>query len=150
MSEMLIYQTPDFETRVEVTLEDDTVWMTQAQIVELFGSSKANISEHIAHILDSEELEADSTVRKFRTVRQEGRRKVEREMEYYNLDMIISVGYRVNSKRGTQFRIWANRILKEHLVNGYTLNRQRLSEKAEADCGGCFYLFLEPASTLIS
>lgn len=128
---IVIYQAPDGEASIEVTLEDDTVWLSQAQIVNLFGSSKANISEHIKNILISNELEEEATVRKTRTVRQEGKRQVSRELEQYNLDMIISIGYRVNSKRGTQFRIWANKILKEYLTNGYTLNEKALKEKAD-------------------
>lgn len=103
--EIILYQ-PDDAVKLEVRIEDETVWLTQAQIVELFQSSKANISEHIKNIYDSEELAVDSTVRKFRTVRMEGNRSVARTLEYYNLDMIISIGYRVNSKRGVQFRIW--------------------------------------------
>jgi len=112
-------------------LDQDTVWLTQAQIVALFESSKANISEHIKHIYRSGELDKEATVRNFRTVRQEGKRLINRELEHYSLDLILSVGYRVNSKRGTQFRIWANKILKEYLVKGYALNEKRLHEKTE-------------------
>lgn len=132
MSEIIIYKTNDNQVQIEVELDEDTVWLTQSQIVELFESSKGNISEHVKHIFKSNELTPDSTVRKIRTVRKEGKRSVARELEYYNLDMIISVGYRVNSMRGTQFRIWANRILKEHLVKGYTINEKRLKEQAES------------------
>ena len=96
-------RSPDSEVRLEVRLEDETVWLTQAQIVELFQSSKANISEHIKNIYEQGELDESSTVRDFRTVRQEGRRYVERVLTYYNLDAIISIGFRVNSKRGIQF-----------------------------------------------
>lgn len=131
MSEIIIYKTDDNQVQIEVELDEDTVWLTQSQIVELFESSKGNISEHVKHIFKSNELTPDSTVRKIRTVRKEGKRSVTRELEYYNLDMIISVGYRVNTLRGTQFRIWANRILKEHLVKGYTINEKRLKEQAE-------------------
>ena len=127
--EIVIYQSEDGSTAIEVNLENDTVWLNQAQIVELFDSSKANISEHIKHIFTSGELQEISTVRKFRTVRQEGSRKVQREIEHYNLDMIISIGYRVNSIRGTQFRIWANTILKDYLTKGYSLNEKRLKEQ---------------------
>lgn len=105
--EIILYQ-PDESVRMEVRIEDETVWLTQAQIVELFQSSKANISEHLKNIYKSEELIQSSTVRKFRTVRQEGNRQITRNLEYYNLDVIISVGYRVNTKRGIQFRQWAN------------------------------------------
>ena len=100
--EIILYQ-PDESVRMEVRIEDETVWLTQAQIVELFQSSKANISEHLKNIYKSEELIQSSTVRNFRTVRQ-----ITRNLEYYNLDVIISVGYRVNTKRGIQFRQWAN------------------------------------------
>ena len=103
-------------------LEDETVWLTQAQIVELFQSSKANISEHIKNIYEQGELDESSTVRDFRTVRQEGRRYVERVLTYYNLDAIISIGFRVNSKRGIQFRQWANKVLKEYLLKGHAVN----------------------------
>jgi prophage maintenance system killer protein len=128
---IVIYQLPDGQTTIEVTLDHDTVWLTQAQIVELFESSKANISEHIKNIFSTNELDQESTVRKFRTVRQEGKRQVVREIEHYNLDIIISIGYRVNSKRGTQFRIWANKVLKDYLVKGYALNEKQLNEQAQ-------------------
>ena len=124
--EIILYQ-PDEAIKLEVRMEDETVWLTQAQIVELFQSSKANISEHIKNIYEQEELEESSTVRDFRTVRQEGKRQVVRNLTYYNLDAIISIGFRVNSKRGIQFRQWANKVLKEYLLKGYSINR-RLSE----------------------
>ena len=124
--EIILYQ-PDETVKLEVKMEDETVWLTQAQIVELFQSSKANISEHIKNIYEQEELEESSTVRDFRTVRQEGKRHVVRNLTYYNLDAIISIGFRVNSKRGIQFRQWANKVLKEYLLKGYSINR-RLSE----------------------
>ena len=124
--EIILYQ-PDETIKLEVKMEDETVWLTQAQIVELFQSSKANISEHIKNIYEQEELEESSTVRDFRTVRQEGKRHVVRNLTYYNLDAIISIGFRVNSKRGIQFRQWANKVLKEYLLKGYSINR-RLSE----------------------
>lgn len=127
---IVIYQTPDGLTSIDVTLDQDTVWLTQAQIIELFDSSKANISEHIKNIFSSSELDKNSTVRIFRTVRQEGKRRVTRQLEHYNLDLIISIGYRINSKRGTQFRIWANSILKDYLVSGttskYSIDQKRL------------------------
>ncbi len=121
--QIIIYQASDGSTNLDVKLENDTVWLTQGQMVELFESSKANISEHIKNIFESEELD-NSTVRNFRTVRKEGEREVARELEYYNLDMIIAIGYRINSKRGTQFRIWANKVLKEYLVKGFVINQQ--------------------------
>ena len=119
--EIILYQ-PDSEVKLEVRLEEETVWLTQAQIVELFQSSKANISEHIKNIYEQGELDESSTVRDFRTVRQEGRRYVERVLTYYNLDAIISIGFRVNSKRGIQFRQWANKVLKEYLLKGHAVN----------------------------
>ncbi len=123
-NEIILYQTKDLSERLEVRIEDDTIWLTQAQIVTLFDSSKANISEHIKNIFKTNELDEHSTVRIFRTVRKEGKRTVARDLTYYNLDMIISIGYRVNSIRGTQFRIWANKILKDYLLKGYSINKR--------------------------
>lgn len=127
--DIVIYQSPDGHATIDVKLENDTVWLTQAQIVELFQSSKANISEHIKNIYKLGELTTEATIRKFRTVRKEGNRLINRNLEHYNLDMIISIGYRVNSKRGTQFRIWANQLLKDYLVKGYAVNEKRLQEQ---------------------
>lgn len=124
--EIILYQ-PDEAVKLEVRLENETVWLTQAQLVELFQSSKANISEHIKNIYEQGELEENSTVRDFRTVRQEGKRQVVRNISYYNLDAIISIGFRVNSKRGILFRQWANKVLKDYLLKGYSINR-RISE----------------------
>ena len=123
-NEILLYQSDDLTTRLEVRIEEDTIWLTQTQIVTLFKSSKANISEHITHIFQTNELIEDSTVRKIRTVRKEGNRNISRDLTHYNLDMIISIGYRVNSIRGTQFRIWANKVLKDYLLKGYSLNNR--------------------------
>lgn len=125
-NEIIIYQ-PDETLALDVRVEDESVWLTQAQIVNLFNSSKANISEHLKHIFTSGELTKEATVRKFRTVRQEGNRRVNREIEFFNLDVIISVGYRVNTVRGIQFRQWANKVLKEYLLRGYAVN-QRLMQ----------------------
>ncbi len=125
-NEIIIYQSDDLSTKIEVRIEEDTIWLTQAQIVNLFNSSKANINEHVKNIFQSGELEMQLTVRKIRTVQIEGKRTVSREILHYNLDMIISIGYRVNSIRGTQFRIWANKVLKDYLLKGYALN-QRIS-----------------------
>ena len=125
-NEIIIYQ-PDETLSLDVRVEDESVWLSQAQIVELFDSSKANISEHLKHIFDSGGLAKCSTVRKFRTVRQEGNRSVTRNIEFFNLDVIISVGYRVNTVRGIQFRQWANQVLKEYLLRGYAVN-QRLMQ----------------------
>ncbi|MEZ4908226.1 MAG: virulence protein RhuM/Fic/DOC family protein [Saprospiraceae bacterium] len=128
-NQIVIYQSEDGISQLEVSLQDDTLWLTQIQLVDLFDSSKANISEHIKHIFQSGELSEKATVRKFRTVQNEGNRKVTRNRVHYNLDVIISVGYRVNSIRGTQFRIWANRILKDYLVQGYAINEKRLAQQ---------------------
>jgi len=106
-SEILLYKSEDGNIKLQVRLEQESVWLTQADMVELFQSSKSNISEHIKHIFEEGELDEISTVRKFRTVRTEGNRQVEREIDFYNLDVIISIGYRVKSLRGTQFRMWA-------------------------------------------
>ena len=127
MSEIVIYQDANNQIELSVQLEGETVWLTQTQMVSLFESSKANISEHVSNILESGELEEEPTVRKFRTVRQEGNREVKRNLTHYNLDMIISVGYRVNSTRGIQFRKWATTKLRELLVEGYVLNEKRLA-----------------------
>lgn len=133
-SEIIIYQ-PEDTVKVEVRMEDETVWLTQTQIVALFQSSKANVSEHIKSIYQQGELDANSTVRNFRTVRLENNRQVSRNLTYYNLDAIISIGFRINSKRGIQFRQWANKILKEYLLRGYALNQrietleQRMTQK---------------------
>src|SRR5690554_5131207 len=139
-SEILLYQSEDGQIKIQVRLDDHTVWLTQADMVELFQSSKSNISEHIKHIFEEGELSPDSTVRRFRTVRTEGTRQVEREIEHYNLDVIISVGYRVKSLRGTQFRIWANKILKEYLKKGFAMNDDLLKN---AGGGNYFQELLE-------
>ncbi len=124
-SEILIYQNQEGSIKVDVRLEEETVWLTQAQLCELFQKSKATISEHIKNIFEEGELEPVSTVRKFRTVQMEGTRSVERDIEHYNLDVIISVGYRVKSQQGTQFRIWATQRLKEYIIKGFALNDDR-------------------------
>ena len=126
--DIVIYQTKDGLTKIDVRFEDETVWLTQAQLVELYHSSKSNISEHIKHIFEEGELEESSTVRKFRTVQIEGNREVNREQICYNLDMIISLGYRVKSMVATQFRRWATELLKEYLKKGYALDDKRLKE----------------------
>ncbi len=124
-SEILIYQNTEGNIKVDVRLEEETVWLTQAQMGQLFGKDKRTISEHISNIFNEGELEKSSTVRKFRTVQTEGNREVERELDHYNLDVIISVGYRVKSVQGTQFRIWATQRLKEYIIKGFTLNDDR-------------------------
>ncbi|MDX2071658.1 MAG: RhuM family protein [Haliscomenobacter sp.] len=124
-SEILIYQNQNGHIKIDVRLEDETVWLTQSQLCELFQKSKANISEHIKNVFEEGELESEATVRKFRIVQQEGNRHVERELEHYNLDVIISIGYRVKSPQGTQFRIWATQRLKEYIIKGFALNDER-------------------------
>jgi len=123
--EIVIYKSKD-GPKLEVRLEEETVWLTLNQIASLFDVQKAAISKHIKNIFKSGELDPDSTVSKMETVQIEGNRRIRRILTYFNLDMIISVGYRVNSKRATQFRIWATKTLKEHLVKGYTVNEKRL------------------------
>ena len=124
--EIIIYTSEDGSISLDTKLENDTIWLTQDMIVTLFNSSKANISEHISHIFQEEELDRESTVRDFRTVRKEGSRNVSRNLEYYNLDMIIAVGYRVNSKIATKFRKWATNTLREYLTKGYVINEKML------------------------
>lgn len=126
-----IYQSNDKQAIVEVQFEQETVWLSQKQMAELFEKDVRTINEHIKTIYRTGELLENSTIRKFRIVRQEGKRQVSREIEHYNLDMIISVGYRVNSKRGTQFRQWATQRLKDYLVKGYAINEKRLREKQQ-------------------
>ena len=121
--ELVIYQVND-DVKIEVVLNDDTVWLSQSQIVQLFQSSKANISEHIKSVYQQNELDRDSTVRNFRTVRVEGNREVFRNITYYNLDVIISFVFRVNTKIGIHFRQWANNILKNNLLKGYSINQR--------------------------
>ena len=124
-TEILIYQTEDGQTKVDVRIEDETVWLSQPQIVELLQSSKANVSEHIKHIFDEGELSENAVVRNFRTTATDGKKY---NVKYYNLDVIISVGYRVKSHRGTQFRIWATQRLKEYIVKGFTMNDDLLKK----------------------
>ena len=115
---VVIFQTEDGVTSIDVKLDGETVWLSQPQLSELFQTDRTSILRHIRNIYTTEELEENSTCAFFAQVREEGHRTVTRSIPYYNLDMIISVGYRVNSKRGTQFRIWANKVLKEYLVSG--------------------------------
>lgn len=126
ISDILLYQTEDGQTRIEVRLVNETLWLTQHQMAELFQVDKSGISRHLENIYETGELLKEATVALFATVRQEGTRQVRRELEYYNLDAIISVGYRVNSLRGTQFRIWATQRIREFLVKGFVLDDDRL------------------------
>ncbi len=125
-SEIILYQSEDGQTQVEVRMEGETVWLSLNQLAELFQRDKSVISRHIKSIYDEGELSKEGTVAKNATVQTEGDREVMREIDYYNLDMIISVGYRVNSHRGTQFRIWATQRLREYLIKGFTLDDERL------------------------
>ena len=127
-SNLIIYHNPNGEVKVDVFVEGETVWLTQKGMGELFGVVKSTISEHLSNIFETNELQKDATVRNFRTVQQEGERLVNREMEYYNLDAIISVGYRVNSAKATQFRIWATQTLKEFIIKGFVLDDNRLKQ----------------------
>jgi death-on-curing family protein len=130
-SEIKIYKTPDGKTSIEVKLEQETVWLSQKQMAELFDKDSDTIGLHLKNIYKSGELEEISTTEKYSVVRQEGKRKVKREIKFYNLDAIISVGYRVNSKRGILFRKWATQQLKDYLIKGYAINQQRLQKQAE-------------------
>ena len=121
-NQIIIYQTEDGQTRVDVRIENETVWLTQAQMAELFQTDRTSIVRHINNIYKTEELEREATCAKIAQVQMEGNRKVTRQVPYFNLDMIISVGYRVNSKRGVKFRRWANKVLKQYLVKGYAVN----------------------------
>src|SRR5690554_4532390 len=124
-SDILIYQNQDGNIKIDVRLQEETVWLTQDQMATLFGKARNTITEHIQNVYEEGELEQNRTSRKFRQVRTEGKREVEREINHYNLDVVISVGYRVKSVQGTQFRIWATQRLKEYIVKGFTLNDDR-------------------------
>ena len=126
---IVIYQTEDGQTQIDVRLENDTVWLTQAQMAELFQTDRTSIVRHVNNIYKVEELDRESTCAKIAQVQIEGKRTVKRNIPYFNLDMIISVGYRVNSKRGVKFRQWANRVLKDYLVKGYAVNQRIRSEQ---------------------
>jgi hypothetical protein len=119
--------------KVDVRLDDETVWLSQAQMGELFQKSKSTISEHIKNVFEEGELDTISTVRNFRTVQEEGNRNVERNIDFYNLDVVISVGYRVKSVQGTQFRIWATQRLKEYIIKGFALNDDRFKSGEKND-----------------
>ena len=127
-NKVIIYTTNDGKTKIDVKLEEETLWLTQAQMCELYQTSKSNVSEHIKHIFEEEELTKEATVRKFRIVQMEGSRNVEREVEHYNLDMIIALGYRIRSIIATRFRQWATERLKEYIIKGFTLDDERLKK----------------------
>ncbi|MCU0387596.1 MAG: virulence RhuM family protein [Chitinophagaceae bacterium] len=124
-SEIIIYKNREGDIKIDVRLEEETVWLSQDQMATLFGKSRSTVAEHIANVFEESELEQNRTCRKFRQVRMEGNREVERDIDHYNLDVIISVGYRVKSPQGTQFRIWATQRLKEYIIKGFALNDDR-------------------------
>lgn len=128
--EIVVFETPKGEAQVEVRLDRGTVWLSQRQMAELFDTSTDNVGLHLKNVYDEGELDEESTTEDYSVVQIEGKRRIRRRVKHYNLDAIISVGYRVHSKRGTQFRIWATRTLRNHLIQGYTLNRQRLENNA--------------------
>ncbi len=130
-SQIIIYQTPDGQTSVDVIVDQDTVWLDQEKISDLFRTDRSSIAKHIKNIYKSSELSEQATCAKIAQVQAEGKRRITRKIFHYNLDMIISIGFRVNSIRGTQFRIWANRVLKDYLVKGYALNEKRLHEQSQ-------------------
>ncbi len=126
--ELLVYQTDDGQVKLDVRLENESLWLTQARMAELFQTTQQNISQHILNVYDEGELVVEATHKKYLSVRQEGARQVKRDLEYYNLDMIISVGYRVKSVIATRFRIWATERLREYIVKGFTMDDDRLKE----------------------
>ena len=123
---MIIYTSKDGSVKVDVNVENDNIWMSQDIMANLYGTTKNNISMHLKNIFNEGELQKEATVKKILTVQKEGNREVRRNIEYYNLDAIITVGYRINSKKATEFRIWATRILKEYMIKGFSLNDERL------------------------
>ena len=138
--EVVVFEAPDGEVRLDVRLEQETVWLTQRQMAEAFQTTVENVAMHLGRIFGSEELEAEATTKEILVVRTEGQRRVRRRIRHYNLDAIISVGYRVNSHRAVRFRQWATRTLREHLVRGYTLNERRLGERGVREAEETFSL----------
>jgi hypothetical protein len=130
-NDIIIYQSPDGTTSLDVRLDHETVWLTQKQMAELFDKDSDTIGLHIRNAYKEGELLTDGTTEDSSVIQHEGTRKVRRKIRFYNLDVIISVGYRVKSRQGTQFRQWATRVLRDHIVKGYTLNEQRFREQAE-------------------
>ena len=131
--DIIIYQTEDGLTKIDVKIENETVWLSQQQMAELFSTSRTNIIEHINNIYSEQELDKNSTCQNFRQVQKEGNRNVSRNIDYYNLDMIISLGFRVNSKTAIKFRTWANNLLKEYIIKGYNLNEERFLKANRSD-----------------
>lgn len=134
-NEIIIYQSEDGETRIDVKVAGETVWLSQQQMADLYQSSRSNVVEHIKHIYEDGELDEESTCRNFRQVRQEGSREVTREIPFYNLDMIISLGYRIRSVIATRFRRWATERLKEYIIKGFTMDDERL----KGNGGGAYW-----------
>jgi len=130
--EILVYQAEDGETKVEVSLRDETVWMSQKQMAQLFDKDTDTIGLHLRNVFKEGELNEVATAEESSVVQQEGQRQVRRKIRFYNLDAIISVGYRVNSRRGTQFRIWATNVLRDHMIKGYSVNQSRLRDLNQA------------------
>ncbi|MGH6608628.1 MAG: virulence RhuM family protein, partial [Burkholderiaceae bacterium] len=128
--EIIVYEAADGDVRVEAKLDRETLWLSQRQMAEVFDTTPENVLMHLQNVFKERELKEPATTKDFLVVQSEGKRQVRRQVKHYNLDAIISVGYRVNSRRGTQFRIWATRTLREHLVRGYTINRQRFEQNA--------------------
>ena len=131
-SEILLYTSPDGQVQLDIRMQDDTLWMTQQMMAELFQTTVPNINVHIKNILQEAELQEEGTIKEILIVRKEGSRSGRRPVNFYNLDMILSVGYRVNTRRGTQFRIWATQRLREYLVRGYVVHEKRLQHEATA------------------
>jgi hypothetical protein len=142
-SDLILYQTEDGKTRIQCRFEDESIWLTQAQIAELYEKDVKTINEHLLNIYEDKELDEDSTIRKFRIVRFEGKREVAREISHYSLQAILAVGFRVRSKRGTQFRQWANERLSEYLVKGFAMDDQRLKEPVTSGLPDYFDELLE-------
>lgn len=142
-NEIIVYQPEGGEFHIEVRVENETVWLTQAQMAELFGTSRTNIVEHIGHIYEENELDLESTCRKFRQVQIEGSRRVKRQIPFYNLDMILSLGYRVKSAVATKFRRWANQVLKEHLLRGCSVNQRLVSHENRLESLDSRVIYLE-------
>ena len=130
-NEIIIYQNESGDTRIEVKHADETVWLSQQQMADLYGTTRPNIVQHIQHIYEDAELEPDGTCKNFLHVRQEGNREVKREIPFYNLDMIISVGYKIRSVTATRFRKWATERLKEYMIKGFTMDDERLKGNEE-------------------
>ena len=142
-SNMIIYTSDDGQVKIEVKMEDENVWLTQNAMAELFDTTRNNITMHIKNIFEEGELQENRTSKDSLLVRNEGGRRVERNIKYYNLDVIISVGYRVKSIRGTQFRIWANKLIKEYLIKGYNLNSDRMKNNG----GGVYFEEFLPSNS---